>query len=440
LIPWVLLAWVLVSDAAAGQVTTPAARAFDVLHYEARIEPDIAARTLRGQVSITLVASSDTQEALTLDCGTLTIDAVRERAQSREFAHEGRRLDIRFPGGIRAGERRHIDITYHGAPRFGLEFFPERSQIFTIFSTSQWLVVVDAPDERATLDLSLVVPRGWKVVASGREVARRDLPKESVLHRWRIDRPVPSYTFGFAAGPFRDVKERHGKVSLRYLADPVMSEVELRRVFRESGDMLRFFEERAGVPYPDAEYSQALVARTVGQEMSGFSLMSEAYGRAVLDGTGDSGLIAHELSHQWWGNLVTCRDYAHFWLNEGFATFMAAAYRERQSGREAYLRIIEASRARYQKVRDAGHDKPLVFPDWDRPTADDRTLVYHKGAYVLHLLREELGDAVFWKGIRDYTRANAGRSVTTADFQGAIERSSGRDLSAFVKQWVSSSR
>jgi aminopeptidase N len=440
LIPWVLLAWALVSDASAGQVTTPAARAFDFLHYEARLEPDIAAKTLRGQVSITLVATSDTQEAITLDCGNLTIDAVRERDQTREFAHEGRRLNIRFPGGVRAGERRQIDITYHGAPRFGLEFFPERSQIFTIFSTSQWLVAVDAPEERATLDLSLVVPRGWKVVANGREVGRRDLTKESVLHRWRIDRPVPSYTFGFAAGPFREVKERHGKVSLRYLADPVMSEAELRRVFRASGDMLRFFEERAGVPYPDAEYSQALVARTVGQEMSGFSLMSEAYGRAVLEDSGDSGLIAHELSHQWWGNLVTCRDYAHFWLNEGFATFMAAAFRERQSGREAYLRVIEASRVRYQKVRDAGHDKPLVFPDWDRPTADDRTLVYHKGAYVLHLLREELGDAAFWKAIRDYTRAYVGRSVTTMDFQAAIERSSGRDLSAFFKQWAGTSR
>jgi aminopeptidase N len=433
LIPWVLLASALAVDARA----QPTARPFDVLHYEARIEPDIATRSLQGRVSITVVATSDTQQALSLDCGNLTIDAVRERAQSREFAQEGRRLDVRLPGGVRAGERRQIDITYHGAPRFGLEFFPERSQVFTIFSTSQWLVTVDAPDERATLDLSLVVPRGWKVIANGREVAQRDVTKESVLHRWRIDRPVPSYTLGFAAGPFRDVKERHGDVRLRYLADAVMTEAELRRVFRESGDMLRFFEAQAGVPYPDAEYSQALVARTVGQEMSGFSLMSEDYGRAVLDGSGDSGLIAHELSHQWWGNLVTCRDFTHFWLNEGFATFMAAAYRERQSGREAYMRIIEASRARYQKVRDAGHDKPLVFPDWDRPTADDRTLVYHKGAYVLHLLREELGDAAFWKGIRDYTRAFAGRSVTTSDLEMALERSSGRDLSAFFKQWVS---
>jgi aminopeptidase N len=147
-------------------------------------------------------------------------------------------------------------------------------------------------------------------------------------------------------------------------------------------------------------------------------------------------LAAHELAHQWWGNQVTCRDWTHFWLNEGFATFMAAAYNERRFGRAAYLREIDARRARYEQVRDAGHDRSLVFPNWDRPTADDRTLVYQKGAVVLHELRATLGDRRFWEGIRRYTRTNFGKSVTAADFQQAMERSSGEALSDFFAKWV----
>jgi aminopeptidase N len=115
---------------------------------------------------------------------------------------------------------------------------------------------------------------------------------------------------------------------------------------------------------------------------------------------------------------------------------MAAAFMEHRFGRDEYLRTVEAWRSRYSRVRDAGHDRSLVFPDWNRPTADDRTLVYQKGAYVLHLLRETLGEAVFWTGIRDYTRRYAGTSVTTVEFEHALERSTGKDLSAFFKTWV----
>jgi hypothetical protein len=98
--------------------------------------------------------------------------------------------------------------------------------------------------------------------------------------------------------------------------------------------------------------------------------------------------------------------------------------------------VLESSSARYDKVRAAGHNRSLVFPEWNRPSPDDRTLVYHKGAYALHMLRQTLGESLFWSGIRRYTRANLGRSVTTADFQMAMEQASGRHLSEFFLRWV----
>jgi aminopeptidase N len=207
-------------------------------------------------------------------------------------------------------------------------------------------------------------------------------------------------------------------------------------VFRGTPAMVGFFEERAGVPYPGESYAQALVATSAGQELAGLAHLSEAYGRAVLTDATATSLIAHELAHQWWGILVTNRDWTHFWLNEGFATFMAAAYKEQAQGRDAYLADVEGWRRRVARIRDAGGEKPLVFPDWNRPTADDRALVYQKGALLLHELRAALGETAFWNAIRDYTREYSGRSVTTADFQRAVERSSGRPLEAFFDRWV----
>jgi aminopeptidase N len=408
-------------------------RTFDVIHYEARLEPDIATKAIKGQVVLSIAVTADNQDAIELDSGDLVVDAVREHGMPREFVQNGRRLRIWWSRPARMNDSRQFEIDYHGAPRVGLRFFPDRSQVYTLFSTSEWLVCVDAPDDRATIGLTVVLPVGLKAVANGRLVAERRLTRDTVAFKWRQDRPVPSYAFGFAAGPFTEVTEQRGH--LRYLGAG-FSESELRRIFRDSADMISFFEKRAGVRYADPTYTQVLVSQTAGQEMSSFAVMSEDYGRAVLADESAVSLVAHELAHQWWGNMVTCQAWTHFWLNEGFATFMAAAYTEERFGRQAYLREIEAARLRYQKVRDAGFDKSLVFPAWTRPTADDRTLVYQKGAYVLHLLRETLGERAFWNGIRHYTRTHFGKSVTTADFQAAMEQSSGRNLSEFFAEWV----
>ncbi len=408
-------------------------RPFDVLNYTAYIEPDLAARTIAGRVTITFVARVKTLTAVDLDAGDLVVETVRTGTVAQPFVKNSRGLRVSLTPPLRAGEQRSVDVLYHGAPRSGVQFHPGRSQVYTIFSTSQWLVSVDAPGERATLQLSVVLPRGLAVVGSGEERPARAQSNGSVVHEWRLGRAAPSYTFGFAAGPFADVRALNGR--LRFLGAG-FTEVELAQIFRDSTDMLEFFEARAGVPYSDRVYTQALVADTVGQEMSGFSLLSEDYGKGVLADPRAITLGAHELAHQWWGNRITCADWTDFWLNEGFATFMAAAYKEHRFGREEYTREIERSRLRYEGVRSAGDDKPLVFPNWNRPTSTDRTLVYHKGAYVLHLLREKLGDEPFWTAIRHYTRTHLDRSVTTKDFQDTLEQSTGANLSAFFKEWV----
>jgi aminopeptidase N len=207
-------------------------------------------------------------------------------------------------------------------------------------------------------------------------------------------------------------------------------------VFQDSADMVSFFESIAGVRFPSAGYAQALVARTSGQEMAGLSLLSDEYGRAVLADVTAEGLIAHELAHQWWGNLVTCHAWTEMWLNEGFATFMAAAYREHRFGHESYVRDVDSMRRRLEDVRSRGLDRRLIFPSWDRPTADDRVIVYQKGALFLHELRQELGERTFWAGIRRYTRAHVNAAVRSADLRASLEQESGRNLGDLFAHWV----
>jgi len=399
----------------------------DVLHYDVTLEPDINAKSVKGSV---LIRVSTTATALEFDCGGLTIDKVSEGKTPLQFSVDNHKLRVSIQPG-----NRQIQIDFHGTPKYGIRFFPDRQQVYTVFSTSQWMVCVDDPADKATLTFKLILPSQLTAVANGALLSQRELPDSKRMFEWRQSSPIPTYIIGFAVGPFQIVKEKRRNIELQYLTTNYTA-IEVRRIFRDTPDMLDFFEDRAGVKYADKTYTQVLAAGGVEQEMSSFTALKEAYGKQVLDNEQEQWLGAHEFAHQWWGNMVTCRDWNHFWLNEGMATFMAAAYLEHRFGRAAYMREIDSNRTAYEKVRDAGKDKSLVFPDWNHPTREDRTLVYDKGAYVLHLLREEMGERAFWNGIRIFTRRYFGKSVVTSDFVTAMEEANGKSLKSFFAKWV----
>ena len=405
----------------------------DIIHYSVTVEPDIEKKSVTGSVFIRVRTTSNVVE---FNCGDLTIESVQEDGKALQFTVNDHKLRVSL--GERKGER-ELEVKYHGAPRRGIRFFPDRQQVYTIFSTSQWMVCIDDPSDKATLTMKLILPAALTAVANGELVSQSELPDNKRIFEWRQKNPIPTYIFGFAVGPFRVVKQKHRNVGLQYLITNY-SDTEARRIFRDTPDMLDFFEDRAGVKYADKTYTQVLAAGGVEQEMSSFTALKESYGKQLLDNDQDLWLGAHEFAHQWWGNMVTCRDWNHFWLNEGVATFIAAAYLEHRFGRAAYLREIETYRANYEKVRAAGKDKSLVFPDWLNPTREDRTLVYDKGAYVLHLLREEMGECNFWKGLQIFTRRHFGKSVVTTDFVAAMEEAHGKSLKEFFAKWVYLSR
>lgn len=392
--------------------------------YELELAIDFGQGTIAGVETVVLRGGG----AVELAAADLTISEVTLNGAALPFEHaEGK---VRF--SVPEGETR-VGIRYSGKPARGLRISAD--QAFTAFHTNHWMVCDIDPADKATLQLALLVPKELTAVGSGQPAGREALDDGRVRYRFSLERPYSAYLFGFAVGRFEEATSESGKVALRYLGTPLKAE-ELQRIFKPTGTMLSFFEERAGVPYPAARYTQVLIPNGPAQEMAELSVMSDRYGRSILEDPREDYLIAHELAHQWWGNLVTCRTWSDFWLNEGTATFMVAAFKERFWGRDEYEREMGMARLRYENALADGKGRPLVYTKWK--TADEMggPVTYSRGALVLHLLRRQLGETAFWNGFREFTRAHAGGSVESNDLRVALEKASGQDLRGFFAQWV----
>lgn len=408
-----------------------------VVQFNLELEPRLETQTLNGTLRMDFVLRQAGLKQLVMDAGALQIGAVVLNGRVLPFEKTGGQLRIQLPASLPARKSNQMTVRYTGAGSAGLRFAPESPQVATAFSTSQWMPCLDDPDVRAPFRLRLLLPPELVSVGNGKPMASQLRADGKQSHDWQLDQPMPSYLYGFAAGPFAKAQVTAGKTRLEYFGpSSQFTPAQLQQVFADSADMLAFFEERSGVPYPLQTYRQVLLAGPAAQEMAGFSVMGVRYGKRVLDKPEAIWLGAHEMAHQWWGNGITNRSWRHFWLNEGIATFMTAAYLEHRFGVETYADNIEAAREKYLAIKAAGQDRSLVFPDWDQPTASDRSLVYDKGALVLHELRNLLGDATFWRAFKHYTRKHWGQSVETADFKKAMEEGSGTDLRAFFQQWV----
>jgi aminopeptidase N len=174
----------------------------------------------------------------------------------------------------------------------------------------------------------------------------------------------------------------------------------------------------------------------VEQEAVGLTLLPEAYGARLATQPDDLRLLAHELSHQWYAVGIQCKDWSDFWLNEGLATFMADAFLESKFGKARYEKEIGESRGIYESLVKDGKDRPLSFTDWQTTQQASGRIVYHKGAWVLAQLRKQLGDEVFWRGLKLYTSRQWHTAVVSEDFQKATQDAARKDLSKFFEKWV----
>lgn len=402
---------------------------FDVTHYHVRITPEIVAKTIEGQVSITFKTGG--LQKIMLDCGDLSILDVKGE-KVKNFYQQNTQLVVELDEN-RVTEY-VIDVSYEGKPERGVNFLGDQNQVYTNFFTNEWMVSHDVPNDPATIQTDLVIPDSLRSVASGTFTSSPKTGNGKTIHTWIQDFATPPYTYGFAIGTFNHASKVMDGITFEYYSAKY-DEKQLETIFEDTPDMMQFMQEKAGVAYPQKSYSQVLIGNHY-QEMAGFAVLRESYGILALQDSTETNLFSHELAHQWWGNMITCNHWEEMWLNEAMATYMSAAYNEHRFGREIYERDIQAYETVYQKIRDAGEDKSLIFDDWSNPTQNDRNLVYFKGAYVLHVLREKMGDQSFWEGIKFYSQQNFGKTVTTKNFQEALEKSSGTDLQDFFDEWI----
>jgi len=405
-------------------------RGKNVISYYVQIKPNIAEESLIGNVKIKFWMSPNETEVI-FDCGSLQITNLVGDGVS-DYMQKNKKVHINFDNNVNA--ERVLQIFYEGSPTKGAKFFSEPTLMHTAFFTDDWMICNNSPNDKAKINIDLIVSNNLTCISNGILINKKVLPDELIMYSWVQDYETPSYSYGFVIGVFQEYEELLNGISLHYYAHNFSSS-QLKSIFQYTGDILSFFEKKSGIPFPQKSYSQILIGNQY-QEMSGLSILKNTYGNIVLKDSTDVNLISHELAHQWWGNMITCENWNHFWLNEGFVTYMSAAYNEYRFGIEMYQSNIDLFYGIYEKIKNKGLDKSLVFDDWLNPTRDDRNLVYYKGAYVLHLLRKKLGGQKFWKGIKQFSQQHYGKSVTTKNFQEAMEASSKQDLGDFFGKWI----
>ncbi len=425
-----LVAWLLLTNAAFAAPDDD----FDVQHYDLALTPDIAAKTLSGREVITLRVTGDRLQRLSFSGNALSIDSATLDDEPVTVRSTAGALEIETPEPLTRGRVVKLALAYHGKPARG--FAGSETSLYTSYFACDWMVCrQEGFGDKATVSLNLRVPAGMDALSIGRRVSRRSVPDGGEIQRWVTPRRYSPYLFGFAIGRFARVEERVGGARLAYLSDVADAET-LKRRFAETGAIVRFFADKAGAPLPVRTYSQLLVRGREAQEAATYSVIGLDALPAEANDPAEDWAIAHELAHQWWGNLVTCATLRDFWLNEGITTFMTTAWKEHRYGRAAYDAELAVARARLDKARAAGFDKPLAW-DGSYPTLGTRRAVqYSKGALFMDHLRVILGEEVFWAGLRRYTRAHAGGTVTSLDFQRAMEAASGRDLQPLFAEWV----
>ena len=429
-----ILLLTLFSRAFAGDIQNPNDhRAVDVLHYDVSLNLDFGRSVLDATTKIEFLARRRTSEVRFSGTG-LSLDKVSMAGQVLEFDNDGSQLTIHFPRALARGERAVMIFKYHGAPRRGLVF--EGQLAYTNYWACDWMIcALDDTGDKASIRLTLEFPKDSSSFGPGRLISQTTLANGRTRHVWSERRPYSAYLIGFVAGDFAVARERYRKTELLYFARRG-GESELRRSFAPTANMLKFFEQKAGVDIPQRRYAQLLVAGDVAQEAVNFSLIGAELVRAMAADPQEDWAVAHELAHQWWGNSITCADLSQFWLNEGITVFMVAAWKESRWGRDAYDREMQLLRQRVETARAAGVDRKLTSREAYPSLPLRRAIQYSKGALFMHRLREELGDELFWRAFQAYTRKYLGKSVTSRDLQRTFEQTSRRDLSRLFEEWV----
>lgn len=424
-------------------------RPIDIRHIRLELDVDLKKKSVEGKAVLD-IHSLRPLRSFALDAVDFEVREVRlsdhDNSETVHFSHDGKKLAIEPDKEWPVDADRKLVVSYRVRdPKSGLHFFgptdAEPEVPLTVWSQGEsitnryWFPCMDQPVQRQTTELIVTVPDGFEVLSNGSLLERRANDNKTVTFHWSEKHPHVSYLVTLVVGQFDVVNEKWNDLPVSYYV-PKGHKDAVTRNFGRTKDMIDFFSHRFGVAYPWEKYAQ-VVAEQFGGGMENTSATTLGDGvlhdeRALLDSSPEW-IIAHELGHQWWGDMLTCRDWAHLWLNEGFASYCEALWAEHSQGADQYAYSI------FQKGNGAiagGKERPIVDRRYPNPDSMFDSRAYPKGAFVLHMLRQRLGEDAFWKGIEHYATKHKFQSVETSDFRRAMEESSGRSLERFFYDWT----
>jgi len=422
-----------------------------VTHLRLELQPDLQARSLRGKVTLALQSRRDDLQAIELDAVDMTFTTVSvENAPAKATHYDGKRLRIELTKPRRRGDTFAIAIDYQCTPTRGLYFVgpdeahPDRPRECWTQGQDEdsrfYFPCIDAPLLKSTSEVLCTASSELFVLSNGDLRERKDLGDGNTLWHYGLDFPHSPYLVTLVCGHFAEIKERAKETGVEvYYYGPKGREADVQRSLAATPELIDFFSKTIGVPYPFKRYSQIFVSDFIfgGMEnTSATTLTAEAMldERAALDQDIDY-LVAHELAHQWWGDLVTCREWPEAWLNEGFATYFEYIWRTHSRGRdEADIDLLTDLDGYLDEAGE--YQRPIVCRQFEEPIDLFDRHLYEKGGRVLHMLRHEIGDENFFRTLRLYVERHARGSVETRDLARAVEEASGRNLDRFFHQWT----
>jgi len=418
---------------------------FELVEVRADVTLSLKERRISGAVENVFRALRSARK-LRLDAVGMRILSVEVEGARASHTYDGEVLEVFFEESVEAGSTVTVRVRYEVVePRKGVWFVPveggEARQAWTQSQpedTRYWLPTYDYPNRKARVELTIRARKGLVVVANGSLLERR-VEGDYECWRFRLDSRIPTYLIAFAVGDFYVEREEHNGVVLEYVV-PRGREGDVGRSFSKTKEMIDFFEEYLGVKYPYPKYTQVCVEEFVagGMENASVTILTDSTlhdEKAHMDFRSEP-LVSHELAHQWFGDLVTCRDWSHLWLNEGFATLMAALWKKRELGEEEFAYELVSMMDSYLGEYKGRYARPIVSRVYEVPGELFDAHSYPKGALVLWTLANILGEDVFRRGLKLYLERYSEKNADTEDLRKVFEEVSGRQLDWFFEQYV----
>ena len=445
----VLSVAVLLAVAARADRPYAPSRDYHLQNVRVSLHFDLDQRKVIGEVTHTVYTLRDGVTHLDFDCAEITVSSARVNGKDAKFDLRGDKLRVELAQPAKSGEKFDVDLKYEGKPTSGLYFiFPDKDdpgrarEIWTqgeAEDTHHYIPIYDYPNDRTTSEMILTVPADWLTVSNGKLLSVQDAPNGQKMWTWRQSQPISTYLISFVAGEYKDKKETWHGIPITYNV-PRGTQDTIDPTFVHTKEMLSFFSDRFGVPYPWDQYAQTAVDDFVASGMENVSATTLATRDmvhpelAAEKPEAADGLISHEMTHQWFGDLVTCKDWTNTWLNEGFATFGASLWEEHYYG-------VDASSYRYWREQNTWMQSKELYPIpiVTRDINDSVEYVgnvYDKAGWVIQMLREQMGDEAFFRALKHYLEANRLQNVVSADLAKAIEESSGTNVDQFFDQWI----